>query len=458
MQTRAPLRHGRGGALGLGVSLVAACTQLVGVPVDAGAGHDAAPADTSSLCGIPMTGHAPGERDETLGEQVDPRLDALFVKGAAQDALGRVYVYGTMYGCREPGTSTDAAVLRFTEDGMLDPSFGDRGFACPYRVPGDPLHYAAYSLAIDSRGRVVLAGLYYVSVQRPQPGVAVARLDEQGQVDTTFGTNGLLRLPIGLERGAMSASCYAVLAEDDGLVLAGAETDPFGNSTYGFITRLREDGTTDPSFHRGEVRFDTSTWAFSSILRAPQGYAVVGSTRAEYRPRVLMLGRDGEPVTSFGADGVATHTYRDVLARGLALDPSGGFIVAGEFRDSRSAALVRFSDRGVLDPNFGIDQGLSLPGVPWFATAQLAPVLARQCDGRLLVAGSAGAPGFTLARIDSNGRRDPRFGNGGSVRVTSPGVNPSYVYAVLVHPVDGRITVVTSFSFDHDVALWRFWP
>ncbi len=439
-----------------------ACTRLVGeVPADVGV-VDAADVvtggDGSSACPSSTPGHAPGEPDLTLRSLVDPRLADFYIKGAAQDALGRIYVCGAMFGCGVAGEPLDVAVLRLTDDGVLDETFGDHGVACTGREPDDSLNNSAFAVAIDGRGRAVLAGDYYVDARLPQGGVLVARFDARGQPDESIGPHGFRRYAVALTPGAPRASSFFVLPEADGLVLTGGENDLSDLSTYGFVMRLRDDGTPDPSFHHGEVWFGPAFWSLSSVARTPAGYVVAGASRGEYSPRIVMLGRDGEPVTTFGSDGAATHTQRGLLVRGLATDARGGYMLAGEVRGSGVTGLVRFDPDGRPDLAFGLDHGVTVLAVPWLSGYQLASALARPCDGRLVVAGSAGANGFTLARVATDGRRDMSFGNDGFVHGGGTGSMPLHVYATLVHPRDGRITVVTSTNDDRDVTLWRYWP
>ncbi len=432
----------------LTVCVCVACTPLAGV---------APSPDVVTPC-PPMQRRRPGERDPTL-QPTDPRLSGFYVKGAGQDARGRVYVYGGLFGCSRAGAPMDVAIARLAEDGSLDRRFGDNGIACTRRGADDRLYYIPFAFAIDDQGRLVLSGIYYPSVDSFS-GVVVARFDADGNPDETFGAGGFRQHLIDRSEGTPNASSIFVLAEPDGLVLAGVARGPDARE-HGFVARLRTDGTPDPRFHRGEAWFDTSTSVFSSVVRTPEGYAVAGVSNTEYRPLVAMLGRDGEPVTSFGTGGVATHERRDIalMVRGLERDARGGFVLAGGIRGTQSTGLVRFNADGTTDRRFGHDDGLTQLNVPWLTVYQLDPAMTRQCDGRLLVAGNMGESGFSLARVHANGLRDGAFGDFGTTSVGPiEGTSIVHVYGVLVHPLDGRISVVTSLHDDRSVAYWRFWP
>lgn len=206
------------------------------------------------------------------------------------------------------------------------------------------------------------------------------------------------------------------------------------------------------------MRFERSSWALSSIARVSGGYALAGATRGDYHPQVLMLGRDGAPAAGFGPGGLAIHPLPGVDVRGLEVDARGGFVLAGGIRDTQSTGLVRFSPGGGADLDFG-DKGLTSISAPWHPGFRLDPGMTRQCDGRLLVVGGDADPSFTLAGLEPGGARDTRFGVNGLVRFGPvDGTSTFHAYAVLVHPRDGRITVVTAWNNDRGIALWRFWP
>lgn len=441
-------------------SLALACTRLVGVPLadaSADAGSDAGSDAGQVVCPPAVPGHTAGEPDRTLLDLVDSRIARFFIKGAGQDALGRVYVCGALRGCSGAPELVDAAVMRLTDDGVLDPTFGDNGIACTVREPRDRMNQSAFALAVDEHGRVVLAGHYYLDAEQPQRGVMVARFGEDGAPDEGIGAQGFHRYVAALTPGAPGSTAFFVLPEADGIVLTGGERDVSDLSSYGFVMRLLDDGTPDPGFHHGEPWFDVGAWSLSRAVRTAEGYVVAGASRPAYSPRVVMLGRDGELVRGFGPGGTATHTQRNLMVRALEVDARGGFVLAGEVRGAGSAGMVRFHPDGRPDQDFGLDEGLAMLGVPWDSGRQLAPALARQCDGRLLIAGGAGGGEFTLARVGADGRRDARFGVEGFARGGRMGFS-IHVYGTLVNPLDGRVTVVTSVFDDRDVAIWRFWP
>ena len=80
---------------------------------------------------------------------------------------------------------TDVQVSRFSETGMLDTTFADIPF--PF---GTTANNTPQALAVQSNGQVVVGGLE-LATGGPNFG-GIARLDTNGDLDTTFGSGGTL--------------------------------------------------------------------------------------------------------------------------------------------------------------------------------------------------------------------------------------------------------------------------
>lgn len=147
---------------------------------------------------------------------------------------------------------------------------------------------------------------------------------------------------------------------------------------------------------------------------------------------------DGKTLTNF-------TTGRD-SAFDVAIQAADGTIVAVGVANSLRAdamfAIVRYDGAGVLDPTFGGD-GKVVTNVTrrWDA----ASAVAIQPDGKIVVAGEAGAAGpgsdgkFALARYGTDGSLDNTFsGDGKLVTNVSPG--PDFVFGIKLQG-DGKIVV-----------------
>ena len=106
-------------------------------------------------------------------------------------------------------------VFRFSETGVADPSFSSFKFNFG-GVTGGP-----GAIALQSNGEIVVAGSTEVT-RFSQSLFGVARLDSNGEFDTTFGSGGTLNTSF-----AGPAGVDALLIQTDGKIVAvGAQLDP----------------------------------------------------------------------------------------------------------------------------------------------------------------------------------------------------------------------------------------
>lgn len=259
--------------------------------------------------------------------------------------------------------------VRHTRNGHLDRSFGDLGRAF-IDVGETP---EANAGAVQRDGKVVIVGVNgNPDIVPPTAAAVVARLNQDGTVDTSFGGgDGYVTLQV-LE----AATALGVTIQRDGriIVVGQAVEPPAEGGLELFIARFLPDGTLDPSFAEG-VGYRT--------LR-------VGDQAAGFD---VELQRNGQIVVSGSgtADGIE------------------GWLFA------------RFDPDGTLDTSFGAPNG-------WTVVSPLRPndtvgsayAFEFQPDGKIVGAGSFGPNGlvsqFYVARLDRDGSLDPRFGIDGFTR------------------------------------------
>jgi uncharacterized delta-60 repeat protein len=269
----------------------------------------------------------------------------------AIDRAGRIVVATRFQGLNRGGL----LVLRLTNRGRLDPTFGRRG---KQEVDFGGQSFLA-SATTDGKGRVYVAGANFA-----RRTLAVLRLTSRGSLDSSFGSRGIARLP---HRGVLALPA-AVAVERDGRVLLA------GNERYS----------------------DTAS-------PAPCGYCLF-----------LAVGRltpDGRPDRAFGEAGVV-HTKLELTPRvelGLALQRDGRIVVAGGIQRGRSSSflLVRLLRTGAFDSSFGGD-GFTVTEMRSAKRNNAeATALAIARDGRIVLAGRSARD--ALEGGGQNGRIQFRF-------------------------------------------------
>jgi uncharacterized delta-60 repeat protein len=172
---------------------------------------------------------------------------------------------------------------------------------------------------------------------------------------------------------------------------------------------------------------------------------------ARYKP-------SGKLDRSFSQDGKATVKFASGKtesawpgsANGVALGEDGKVVVVGAaggrptHRAPTSSVVARFNSNGHLDRSFSDNGRLRLPR---FGRHDVAMAVALDEQGRILIAGQAGA-GAAIFRLNPSGERDRTFGEDGSVYVPARGGFNSIA-------IDSRGRIVAASS---DGNLYRYQP
>ena len=88
------------------------------------------------------------------------------------------------------------STFSLSQDGTLDTLFGIGGKVTTQIGPG---YDAAYSVAIQSDGKIVVAGESYISgsPSNLNNDIALVRYNVNGSLDDSFGAGGIVTTPIG---------------------------------------------------------------------------------------------------------------------------------------------------------------------------------------------------------------------------------------------------------------------
>ncbi|WP_217923452.1 hypothetical protein [Miltoncostaea oceani] len=217
---------------------------------------------------------------------------------------------------QSPAGNADVVVIRLLPGGAPDPGFDGDGTA----VIGFGGTDRPEALALQPDGRILVAGS-----TSSGDDMVVARLREDGAIDTSFDFDGRKEIDAG---GAAFAS--AVALQPDGKVVVAGTVDP-GDMV---VARLRADGSFDPGFAGdGTTRIDAGGDESGDGVAVQQNGRIVvaGSTSADDDIVVARLNGDGTPDGSFGGgDGRASIDFGGAeQATGVALQPDGGIVVSG---------------------------------------------------------------------------------------------------------------------------------
>ncbi len=375
---------------------------------------------------------------------------------------GKLVVGGTTYKHNE-FSGEDFALARYNTDGTLDTTFG-RGGKVTTDFPG--LAAVISAIVIQRDGKILVAGgafPLFVFLGNFE----LARYNQNGTLDTTFGNGGIVTTSFGTE------GCYAfalALQPDGKIVAAGTDFIDFSsennsNTDFG-LARYNPDGTLDTTFGNGGLvttDFDGfNDDVFSVLIQRDGKIVAVGSAKNPTNFYDFALARylaDGSLDTTFGSAGLVRTDFGDHnfdQARSALLQPDGKIVAAG-FAISQNGgvenfAVARYGLDGALDISFSND---GITQVTFGSCCQSANRVLLQRDGKIVTVGYPNSESsdsdFVLARLNTNGSLDSTFGIGGKVRTSFGDLNGGANGAVL--QPDGKIVAVGfQATFSHNWA------
>ena len=298
-------------------------------------------------------------------------------------------------GTAEYGGRLVFALARYDEHGTLDHTFGSGGVATRTIGSDDA---DCYGLDIQPDGKLLAVG---TSDEGTDLVLTVARFQHNGAPDLPFGTNGVVTTAIGSQSIARG-----VVVQLDGKILAVGSGQHAHSSTFA-MTRYLADGTPDASFGvNGVITTDVSTGSSSAYAVALwQDKILVAGEGLDGGHQDFALARyhlsDGSLDTGFGTGGIVTTDFgSEDRARDVVVEDNGDIVVAGTNYEWR-IALARYLPTGILDAHFGQKGGRVNTRIEP-AGGDAGEAVALQADGRILVAGSAssamGGSDFALVR------------------------------------------------------------
>ncbi len=318
------------------------------------------------------------------------------------------------------------------QPGTLDNTWSSDGKAFASISPQSSLtgNDLMSAIAVQADGKVLLAGVCRGPGASTTLTGCMARFNSDGSVDNSFFLHGTLN--------GFTVRGDALTVQPDGrIVMSG------GCGLSFCAARFLANGTLDTSFGNAGVRqvlFTGVVAGFTGAARQSDGKLVFGGYCNTTEFCIVRLTADGNLDTDFGAGtGFRVHnlTGGTEFIRHIAVEADGKIVAAGQCNNL--ACIVRLLSTGALDTvNFngtGFRTGVC-------ATSTDVYGLARQYDGRYVVAGTAVVSGLTSAcvsRLNTDGSTDNSFAGG--ALTTQFGATNTQVRDLVLQS-DGRVIVI----------------
>jgi len=313
---------------------------------------------------------------------------------------GKIVVAGTTIG----NSTSDAAVVRYNSDGTLDNTFGIGGIAT-FDINGTDDNIRAMTIQQD--GKILLAGYSFVATYS---NFVVLRCNANGTLDNSFGTGGISLYDIGnSDNGALT---IALQSNQKVLVAGWSNNGSFMDYDFA-IARLNINGTLDTSFGTSGFVITSVGTSMNEIydidIQSDGKIVAAGPSNNVYNDfAVVRYNADGTLDNTFGVGGIVTTDVggSSDVANAITLQADGKIIVAGYAHNGstyNNSALVRYNTNGTLDNTFGTN-GKSITTIGIWDNGISAIVL--QPDGKIVTTGLTTYGGdneITLARFIGNG-------------------------------------------------------
>jgi uncharacterized delta-60 repeat protein len=258
-----------------------------------------------------------------------------YAHGMAIQQDGKIVVGGLDTESNPPRYYRDFVLARYLSDGSLDPAFGGGRVRTDFEGSGD----SAEDVVEQPDGKLVVAGL-------SDRQFAFARYNNDASLDTTFSADGKVTLSFGEGSGGANA----VALQADGRIVAAGEASGATSNDFA-LARLNPNGSLDTTFGSGVVLTDLSGAEDVATSLAVQADGKIIAAGMALPSRDVLLARynaNGSLDPSFDGDGkVRTTQPCCAIWPRLAVQSDGKILVAA------GSELLRYNVDGSLDSTFG---------------------------------------------------------------------------------------------------------
>ena len=283
----------------------------------------------------------------------------------------------------------DFVLVRLNTDGSLDASFQGDGTVTTDLGAGTDDGITDIVIRADDEE--------IIAVGTSDTSLAVVAYDSTGDLDATFSDDGILTTDLGTEATANAVT----LQTDDEILISGSVESSDGTETDSIVVRIDPDGTLDTSFGTdGVVTADLSATsddeftaiavtADGEILAAGDVVTVDAATDSDFV--VVEYDSSGNLDASFGDEGIDVVDFSGTadVVTDMAVEDDGTIVLVGGTNVdlNEHIAVAVLSPDGDLDVNFDTD-GIEEThlGVHLDETASRVAI---QSDDKIVVVGTA---------------------------------------------------------------------
>jgi uncharacterized delta-60 repeat protein len=354
----------------------------------------------------------------------------------------------------------------FSQAGILDLSFGVNGIV---KTDIANANDYGFSTIIQPDGKIIVAGFAMIDTIQYNNFVVI-RYQKNGNLDSTFGNNGIVNTDIF---GGSDDNAQSVCLQPDGKIIVAGKSLSTSNDFDFAVVRYNTNGSLDLSFDiDGKVTTDIAGENdYGSCVKLQTDGKIVlagySGTATNNKIAVVRYNANGSLDTSFDMDGIVTTQVGYIYLNGqsLAIQNDGKIIASAStstvsMLNNLDFLVVRYHVDGSLDTSFDNDGIVVADG----CYQDHVYAVAVQNDGKIILGGSgydtvniAMGLNFLLMRLNTNGSLDSSFDFDGKVftEVTS---QADIIYGLAIQG-NGKIVAIGHGSDgvgDFRIALARY--
>ena len=324
---------------------------------------------------------------------------------------------------------SNSVLIRYNQNGTIDSSFGSNG---KYYFNNNAYQENKCYFKVLSNDKIV--ALYINGTTNEE--VFLTRLNSNGTLDTSFGLNGIVNLSTIQSVFDIEPDCLFV--QPDNKILVGGEAR-FGNNYDGLVVRFNENGQVDTTFgNNGLVTIDTNNLPntavfeyFLSISFQTDGKILLGGSRTGLNQTIadiydfllVRLNQDGSIDQGFGSNGVVVTSFSASTEsiQKIVVNQGGEIIVMGTLFDlvdenNFKIALAKYNSSGSLVTTFGTN-GIVQLETNVINSNEFGYDLDILANGKLIISGASRvSPNnikMLIAKLNQDGSYDTTFSNNG---------------------------------------------
>jgi len=292
---------------------------------------------------------------------------------------GKIILGNTYSSFSTPGYVGE--LIRYNIDGSLDASFGING--------KKTLNFTPTSIVFQADGKMIVAGGGTLEgVNR----FIICRYNSDGTLDTNFHTDGQLFVSFGQTN---YGNASILIQPDSKIILFGSSSDPglYNGSITLSTARINSNGSLDTTFGTdGKVTtlIGFTYFPYTGVIK-PDGKLIIAGTSNGNRFSTVRYNTDGTIDPAYGTAGILTSglsvDYPQITSVLPQLD--GKFLVTltmpGQAPESCDFKIKRVNVDGTFDDGYGGQNGITASFYDGYDTAF---AIGLQSDDKVVVAGS----------------------------------------------------------------------